>query len=183
MAFKACTLMDKEQEKRNSQEKKEKYFNEAEYHTAIVLPDGSVKPLSKRQEDIDELIALLSSGNHEHKDAALEILKEVNDINLLKEAIIQTENRTLKATLIAACWESGLDIKGNEDFFAGLALDPDTFVSLEAFTVLDSAENMEIQAMQEILQLMPDSSVEKHINKDMLLDLKSSLTEKIKQAG
>jgi hypothetical protein len=133
----------------------------------------------KDEHAIKQLIELLGSHNSEHKDAGLELLKNEKSVDFLLEAIQHTEHKNEKAILIAACWESGLDFKGHEAFFADLALDMDLFVSLEAITVIDSIEYMEVAAMKEILQKLNDKNITKHPNESMLSDLKLSLEEKI----
>jgi hypothetical protein len=168
--------MDKKPENKAPEQNTEKYFNEEEYITAVVQPDGTVKPATKKQHELEELINLLSSGDREHKDAALDLLKNEGSITTLLEAIAQTENKTHKAALIAACWESGLDIKGHESFFAALAIDTDIFISLEAITVLDSADFSEAPVRQEIIALL-NKATTKHPNEAMLSDLKERLAE------
>jgi acetolactate synthase small subunit len=167
--------MDKKPENKAPEQNTEKYFNEEEYITAVVQPDGTVKPATKKQHELEELINLLSSGDREHKDAALDLLKNEGSITTLLEAIAQTENKTHKAALIAACWESGLDIKGHESFFAALAIDTDIFISLEAITVLDSADFSEAPVRQEIIALLNKATT--HPNEAMLSDLKERLAE------
>ena len=131
------------------------------------------------EQAIKQLIELLGSHNSEHKDAGLELLKNEKSVDFLIEAIGHAEHKNEKAILIAACWESGLDFKGHEAFFADLALDLDLFVSLEAITVIDSIEYMEVAAMKEILQKLNDKNITKHPNEPMLSDLKLGLEEKI----
>lgn len=137
------------------------------------------KKKEKDEHAIKQLIELLGSHNSEHKDAGLELLKNEKSVPFLVEAIGHTENKNEKAILIAACWESGLDFKGHEAFFADLTLDNDLFISLEAITVLDSIENMEIQAVKAILEKLNGKNITKHPNEPMLSDLKLSLEEKI----
>ena len=139
------------------------------------------KKTAKDEAAVKQLIELLGSHNSEHKDAGLELLKNEKSIDFLLEAIADTEQKNHKAVLIAACWESGLDFKGHEVFFAELALDTDLFVSLEAITVLDTIENMEVANMKEAFKKLNDKNIAKHPNKDMLGDLKLSLEERINE--
>ena len=142
-------------------------------------PAKTDKKSEKDEAAIKQLIELLGSHNSEHKDAGLELLKNEKSIDFLLEAITETEHKNQKAILVAACWESGLDFKGHEDFFADLASDNDLFISLEAITVLDSIESMEKAAMEGILKKLNDKNIAKHPNEPMLSDLKRSLEEKI----
>jgi hypothetical protein len=143
----------------------------------------TTEPGSKKADaGIEQLIELLSSHNHEHKDAGLELLKNEKSVDFLINAITQTPEKTHKAVLTAACWESGLDFKGHEVFFTNLALDTDMFVSLEAITVLDNME-MEVAAMQNIIQKIDEKALLKHANKEMLMDFKNALIEKINNPG
>jgi len=156
---------------------------------AAVLKEETTKTPAKADKSekdeaaIKQLIELLGSHNSEHKDAGLELLKNEKSIDFLLEAIAETEHKNQKAILIAACWESGLDFKGHEVFFADLALDNDLFISLEAITVLDSIESMEIAAMKEILEKLTDKNLAKHPNEPMLSDLKLTLEEKINETS
>jgi len=168
--------MDKKPENKALEQNTEKYFNEEEYITAVVQPDGTVKPATKKQHELEELVNLLSSGDREHKDAALDLLKNEGSMATLIEAIAQTENKTHKAALIAACWESDLNIKGHESFFATLATNLDIFISLEAITVLDSADSIEAPARLEIIAIL-NKATAKHPNEAMLTDLKERLAE------
>jgi len=168
--------MDKKKENKVPEPNTEKYFNEEEYITAVVQPDGTIKPATKKEHELEELINLLTSGEREHKDAALDLLKNEGSMTTLIEAITQTENKTHKAALIAACWESALDIKGHESFFANLAIDTDIFISLEAITVLDSADISEVPVRQEIIAIL-NKTTAKHPNEAMLTDLKERLAE------
>jgi 4-hydroxy-L-threonine phosphate dehydrogenase PdxA len=144
---------------------------------ATEAPSENEKP-ERDEAAIKQLIELLGSHNSEHKDAGLELLKNEKSIDFLMEAIAETEHKNEKAILVAACWESGLDFKGHEEFFADLALDNDLFISLEAITVLDSID-MEISKMKEILKKLNDKNIAKHPNEPMLSDLKLTLEEKI----
>lgn len=168
--------MDKKPENNAPEPNTEKYFNEEEYITAVVQPDGTIKPATKKEHELEELINLLTSGEREHKDAALDLLKNEGSITTLIEAITQTENKTHKAALIAACWESSLDIKGHESFFAALATDTDIFISLEAITVLDSADLSDVAVRQEIIAFL-NKVTAKHPNEAMLTDLKERMAE------
>ena len=144
-------------------------------------PGKEEKKTAKDKAAIKQLIELLGSHNSEHKDAGLELLKNEKSIDFLLEAIAETEQKSHKAVLIAACWESDLDFKGHEVFFAELALDTDLFVSLEAITVLDTIENMEVANMKEALKKLNDKNISKHPNEPMLSDLKLTLEEKINE--
>lgn len=168
--------MDQKPENKAPEPNHEKYFNEEEYITAVVQPDGTIKPATKQESELEELVNLLASGEREHKDAALDLLKNEGSITTLIQAITQTENKTHKAALIAACWESALDIKGHESFFAALATDTDIFISLEAITVLDSADLSETLVRKEIIALL-NKTTPKHPNEAMLTDLKERLAE------
>ena len=140
--------------------------------------ESSEKEPQKNDTTIEQLIELLSSHNHEHKDAGLELLKSEKSTGFLIDAITQTQEKNHKATLIAACWESGLDFKGHELFFASLALDTDMFISLEAITVLDTME-MDAETMRNIISKIDEKTLFKHPNKEMLIDLKDNLTKRI----
>ena len=161
------------------QEEKEK-LPSIEEISAQLKEENNEQENKKDDASIEQLIELLSSHNNEHKDAGLELLKNEKSIDFLIDAISNTEEKNHKAVLTAACWESGLDFKGHEDFFADLALDADMFISLEAITVLDTME-MEIATMKNIIEKLNDKVLFKHANQDMLTDFKLRLVERISE--
>lgn len=176
---------NKEQEDNLPKIDPEKLFNEEEYSTAFVKKEeeeGKKTSAKKQEIDLPELIKLLGSYDHEHKDAGLEIVKEEMGVKALLEAISQTTDKAQKAVLIAAVWESGLDMKGFEKFFALLAADKDMFVSMEAVTVLESMEIADVKVMQEVLQDIQKIPAD-HPNEAFIADIKLSLEEKINDSS
>jgi hypothetical protein len=146
----------------------EKYFNPDEYNTINV---GSEKPVRKALDPIEELLDLLRSRVTGEKDSALSILKKENTLQLLLDGIANSRNSKDKALLVAAIWESGLDIKGNYEFFARLVHDEDLFVSMEAITVLE--ENLPLMQKKDaenVIKLL-EPSVKDHFNAQLIEDL------------
>ena len=175
--------MDKNSPEKPDLEKiAEKLFNEEEYHTAYIGAEGlQDKPGNREEHPLEQLLELLGSHNSEHKDAGLELLKNEKNAAFLREAIMQCQNKNHLAILLAACWESGIDLSGQELFFADYMMDTDLFVSLEAITILDTMDLTDIVVIEAILEKLKDPKLEKHPNEAMLSDLKQRLEEKVQE--
>ena len=111
------------------------YFGELPEDVAKSVPRQSDKKL------VDSLIVQLTDPRmRETKDEALRLLKEHNSQELLVSVIAAEEDLSKRRTLIAACWETGLDFSKHLLFFVELAVDGDYDTCLEAMTVI--TENM-----------------------------------------
>jgi len=112
----------------------EKLFDEKEYSTILIGKEG----FSKKDTDNADYISVLVSkkSSREDKDAALKRLKENNAQTFIINAINNIKNTEQKASLIAACWETGLDFSGNFTFFIDLICHKEFIVAFEAFTVI-----------------------------------------------
>jgi GH24 family phage-related lysozyme (muramidase) len=117
----------------------EKLFDEKEYATLIIgNEDGSKKDIL----NADLITVLISEKtSREEKDEALVLLKTNQAKDMLLKAISKTKNAKQKATIIAACWETGLDFSKEYLTFIELICSSDFNVSFEAFTVITEMEN------------------------------------------
>jgi len=115
-----------------------KLFDEKEYSTIIIGNDGAGK---KDLQNADYATILVNKdATREEKDEALKHLKENDARAFLISAITKTKDPELKAPLVAACWETGLDFSRDYLFFAELIGHEDFYVSFEAFTVIQETE-------------------------------------------
>lgn len=111
-----------------------KLFDEKEYSTIIIGNDGASK---KDLQNADyATIVVNQESTREEKDEALKHLKDNNAQAFLISAIKKTDDPKLKAPLVAACWETGLDFSKDYLFFTELIGHKDFYVSFEAFTVI-----------------------------------------------
>jgi hypothetical protein len=151
-----------------------KFFNETEYNTLKIGGEDGGK---KETDPVKQLLAILNSKAIGEKDKALDLLKKDKAVVFLIDAIKDAKNPKNKALLIAACWESGIDVSAYLDLFAELAHDEDLFVSMEAITVI--SENIgEIKAgrAQQLINVLNKAS-EDHFNATLILDLVEKLKE------
>lgn len=111
-----------------------KLFDEKEYATLIIGSDDT----SKKNIANGDLVTILVSPktSREEKDEALIKLKENNATTILVSAIQKTKNLKQKASLLAACWETGLDFSKDYLMFVELVNSTDFLVSFEALTVI-----------------------------------------------
>lgn len=91
---------------------------------------------------IANLINLLTSEtNRDIKEEVWKMLKqEENGLNILIEAIANSNEKNLKSVLVATCWEAGIDCSKYLSVFIDLALNEDYYCSLEAITVIENME-------------------------------------------
>jgi hypothetical protein len=117
-----------------------KLFDEKEYSTLIINREGFSK---KENSSADLIEGLLEPGSTraEHEQIFAE-LKKANAGDMLLGAIAQASSPREKKTLIAACWESGIDFSQHFLFFCRFVLDGDFETGLEALTVIEEMENI-----------------------------------------
>jgi hypothetical protein len=144
--------MSKEKDK-GAEELLKKLFNEKEYKTIIVGPNG----VEKEDPNSDVLTVLNDEeATREEKDEALKKLKEQNKPEVLIGAIQGMKSPDKKAKLISACWETGMDFSNDLIFFVRLACDDDFKIAIEAFTVIENMENLKdpsvLQKAKELLR-------------------------------
>lgn len=115
-----------------------KLFNEKEYSTLIINREG----FSKKENSVADLIEELLEPNlgRERYEAIFSELKEKNAAPMLVDAIRSSQKNTDTATLIAACWECGMDFSEFLPLFAELVYHSDFQVALEALSVVESTE-------------------------------------------
>lgn len=118
----------------------EQLFDEEQYSTVIVGNDA----VGKKDLDNADYVTILVSPKttREEKDEALIKLKENNAQAFMLKAITKTKKPELKALVVAACWETGLDFSKDFLFFIDLICSNDFHVSLEAFTVIEEMESI-----------------------------------------
>lgn len=107
--------------------------------------------------------------NHENKVGreAVSLIADVKDegmIDILIHALEQKENESIKAELIQACWESGLNYSAHLLFFTDLFLDADYREAVEAFSLIETT----------LLDFAPDEQIKNKIIdriKQVVLDM------------
>lgn len=117
----------------------EKLFDEKEYSTIIL---GSENISKKDGNNADYITVLVNPRtSREEKDEALKALKENKAQAFMLSAITKTKKPEHKASIIAACWETGLDFSNDYLFFIELLCADNFHVSFEAFTVIQEIES------------------------------------------
>jgi len=144
----------------------EKLFDEKEYATLIIgNADGSKKDIINA-----DLITILISEktSREEKDEALVLLKTNHATDMLLRAISKTKNLKQKATIIAACWETGLDFSKDYLTFIDLICSSDFHVSFEAFTVITEMESdMDKDTLMKAIAILKPHCEENNLAKEL----------------
>ena len=116
----------------------EKLFDEAEYSTLVL---GSENTLKKDTSSIHAIEVLISKTNsREEKDEALILLKENKAQGVIVNAIEQLKKVEQKISLMASCWETGLDFDSYFLTFVDYTMHSNYHLALEAFTVIQEME-------------------------------------------
>jgi len=116
----------------------EKLFDEKEYSTIILGSENNSKHDNHNADYVTILVSPKTS--REEKDEALIKLKENNAQVFMINAIKKTKKPDQKVSIIAACWETGLDFSKDFLFFVDLIGSDDFHVSFEALTVIQEME-------------------------------------------
>ena len=122
-----------------------KLFDKKEYNTLIIGREG----FTESQNGIANLLESLFEQNlsREKSEEIFKLLKEANAGDMLVQTIKDSENNEQKATLTAACWESGLDFSKQFLFFVDLACSDHFQLALEALTVVEYNETVPDQSV------------------------------------
>jgi len=134
----------------------EKLFDENEYSTIIIGSEGMTK---KDTDNADAVTTIVSSkSSREEKDEALKHLKANNAQKFMLSAIDKTKNPIQKASIVAACWETGLDFSKDFLFFVHLINDSNFHVSFEAFTVIQEMDSeIDTDTLKQALAILKQS--------------------------
>lgn len=90
------------------------------------------------------LFDLLNSGPEENIEKEIKIilgsLKLREAAPLLVEALQESKYKTIRKSIVTACWQNGLDFKNHLSVFVDLVIEEDFATGFEAFTVIESME-------------------------------------------
>jgi hypothetical protein len=162
----------------NTESDYKKYFNPQEYITHIVGNDKSDEETLSDAKEVTLLTALLTDPKHKDaKEETLLLLKKEKKEEFLLMAIAGQKDKKLLPLLVAACWESEINMSRYLPFFVLLVLEDDFFVSLEAMTVISEMKAPFDQShVQQAIQKIKEEQRKLNNEKVVLLnDLLNSL--------
>jgi PleD family two-component response regulator len=144
-----------------------KLFDESEYSTLIIGRDGYTKKQNATADLIEHLIE--DELTREEEEEIFKKLKDSKAQAILISAIKSTEDKKRKAKLVAAVWESGVEINNDLLFFVRLACDDDFELAMEALTVVENIESkIDLKVLEAALLIAQES---KSKNKELVEDL------------
>jgi len=161
-----------------------KYFNPQEYITHLVGVDKSEEETISDEKEVILLTSLLTDPKHKDaREETLLLLKKEKKEEFLLMAIANQKDKKLLPALVAACWESEINMSKYLPFFILLALDNDFYVSLEAMTVISEMKGpfnltQVKQAIQKIKEEKQKLNNEKTVLLNDLLDALNGFVEK-----
>jgi len=168
----------------NKENDPKKYFNTQEYVTHIIGVDKSEEETLNDEKEVTLLTSLLTDSKHKDaKEETLLLLKKEKKEEFLLMAIANQKNKKLLAPLVAACWESEINMSKYLPFFVLLVLDDDFYVSLEAMTVISQMQGPfdqahAIQAVEKIKGEQKKQNNKKTVLLNDLLDALNGFVEK-----
>lgn len=151
-----------------------KLFNEKEYRTMVLGDEGASK---KDEEKADWLFVLIEENTtREEKDEALGKLKEEKSQDFLIQSASKMKTAEVKAKILSACWETGLDFSNQLPFFIDIIIDNDYLCALEAYTVIENNETrFDPEHIKESIKKLETQPEEKSFVSDTILLLQSQL--------
>lgn len=110
----------------------------------------------------DLLDFLLKTEDIRIKTTLISLLADVKDKNfadILMTYIKQTLSNADKSVLLQICWESSLDFSLHAEYFAGLLIEGDFAVALEASTILENMENIDTKCREKIISSLGKAKI------------------------
>lgn len=147
----------------------ENYFNPEKYNTIIVKKTNDQNSPTKKNDLLSGLRSI------ETKNDILKLLREEGKgKDILIGALISSSSTEDKATITAACWESGIDFSDQIDHFLEITLNEELPVVIEAITVIENIEPSKLKKMEpEIRKKLSDSAGNKNERGQLIKDLLS----------
>ncbi|MCG8409815.1 MAG: hypothetical protein MI739_00850 [Bacteroidales bacterium] len=110
----------------------------------------------------------------------LENLKEQSSAQIIIDAINSTNKEENKSILIASCWKNGLNYENHLSVFTNIFIDSDFQIAFDAFTVIDTFENVDRNIANENLTKL-NKSVDnlKDEKKALCLELINIIEDKL----
>ncbi len=164
----------------------EPVFHETEnFRTAYFgkIPDevAQTVPVKFERKLIATLVTQLTNpDSREIKDEVLKVLKEGESQELLMEVIGMKEYAKHRRTIIAACWECGLDFSKYLDAFVSLLGEKSTdeLTCLEITTVIEEmAGPFDEKVLDRNLERLKTISVDEPLKKELLTTVHNRLKE------
>lgn len=128
------------------------------------LPDDLTKGEnpSSDQKLISNFIGLLTNpANREEKLEALNIIRNAKAQQFLVDLIAMPRYEKQQKELVMACWESGMDFSAHLIFFAGLVVNCEYPVALEAITVIDEMHALsDKRELEEAINLLSSDTLD-----------------------
>ena len=149
-------------------------FDEKKFITLLINRDGYSKKQNETADFIDRLLE--KEINREEQEEIFKNIKATNAGEMLIESIRNTRSKTDKAKLLAAIWESGVDVSRHFIYLTELACENDFLTAMEALTIIQNMEEkIEEKTLASAVQIAQDC---KSQNKELIEDLINCIKEK-----
>lgn len=115
------------------------------------------------------LFDLLLSFPEEELEAEIKTIlgtvKQRDTVPVFVQALRDKKYKPIRKTLLAACWQNGLDFKDYLPLFAGLIIEEDWETGFEAFTVIENLKDLPDQNIIDETEVKINNSIEKMSDK------------------
>lgn len=149
-------------------------FDESKFSTLLINREGFSKKQNETADFIDRLLE--KEISREELEEIFKNIKAANAGEMLIESVRNTKSKSDKAKLLAAIWESGLDVSVHFIYLTELACENDFSIAMEALTVIQNMEEkIEEKTLASALQIAQEC---KSKNQELLEDLINCIKEK-----
>ena len=149
-----------------------KLFDASNYHTLIIGNESEDSELAGEES------ALTGVEGSQSRNEFLKLIKQdASSLETLKKAIQEPGLASHKISLLAACWESGIDCRGSMLFFVDQAVAGSVEDCIECLSVIDGMEPPvdQLALTTCFTTLQKAIAKESGLKKDLLLQLQEIL--------
>lgn len=123
------------------------------------------------QSPSNEVVILLEKSIHNLKDPAC--------IEPMMNVLVDEKKQNLHAKVLAAFWQSGLDVSEHLEELVQSAIKGDFIIAMEATTVIENLEFTNDQALTHSIEAMDKAVEVKDEKQDLIVSLRQVLLDKL----
>lgn len=88
-------------------------------------------------------------------------VKQGDTVPVFVQALSDKKYKPIRKTLLAACWQNGLDFKDYLPLFAGIIIEEDWETGFEAFTIIENLKKLPDQKIIDETEIKIKNSIDK----------------------
>lgn len=142
-------------------------------HLEVVLDTLDLIRNEGSPELIKPMVSLLNdTDNQEVINGVLSVLKDLKhpgSVNHMVDAVRDSYQSGNRSSIVAACWETGLNFSGHLSFFVEVAISDNYLVALECLTLIEQMDQLSEAAILLSIKKLKESIKSSADSKDELL--------------